>query len=335
MEGSHSVLSPDAARALESHELAKVMRALENSSATPDDITSLNTLLRWSTANTPAEGTAPPSNEPKKTPEQLEKDRAWLDVAFPDPHADVKGLISLLTTPSDPPLSTDETVTALESLEELFADLNHAENIEKLGALQPLLDAASSPEPRFRAAAVWALGTALQDLQQVKEIYIKNGAHIVLARCLRDDHPTVRAKAVRAVSALLRHSSSGVHLQLADSGAAHAMRAALVDANPQVRRRARFFLQYARETRNEEFVRGLLADREAVAQFCDSIKETDVEDIADVETAVGALQVIVKMDCQGLLQVAPELPGVVDELIAKCGDEDIREPLKRLGRLLG
>lgn len=324
---------------------ASALEALRASQAKKDaenvisgnDLSSLNKFLQWSTAHsTPPSDPAPPTTNPSKTPEQLAKDREWLDQAFPDMFAGVKQLIKLIRGEHDQqPLSTQETEDALHALQEYFVDLNYAVNIDKLGALEPVLHHARTGAAPVRAAAVWVLGSAMQALPPVKDAVMAKEGHLVLVEALRDEDDSVRAKAVMASSALLRHSPPQIQARFSEAGGDVLMRRLLADANVQVRRRARFFLQFARETGNEAFVKGLLRDRVAVSSLSVSVAEVDVADVADVEAAVGALTVLAETDRQGLFQVAPELPGVVDELVSRCHDQDTRETLEELARILG
>lgn len=324
-----------AAAALEALQKARAAQESEGV-ISGKDISSLNKFLQWSTAHSapPGAQSGGPDKVHSKTAEQLAADREWLDAAFPDMFGDVKRLVALLTDEKDP-LSTEEKVEALEGLEEMFVDLNYAVNIDKLGALEPILNCAKAEQPEVRAAAVWALGSALQDLQEVKHVFMSRNGHETLATCLGDDSHTVRAKAVMASSALLRHSSKEIQDRFAEIGGTASLRKLLSDDNILVRRRARFFLQHAPVTGNEAFVRDLLDDQNAVASLSESIAELDVDDVADVEAAVGALQVLVGTDRQGLLRVAPELPGVIDSLVSRCGDAELAESLTRLADSIG
>lgn len=300
------------------------------------DLSSLNKLLQWSAAHSdPAtESSTGREKALQKAPEQLAADRKWLDAAFPDMFADVKRLIALLKDEENP-LSVDDTVEALEGLEEYFVDLNHAVNIDKLGALELVLESAKAPHARVRAAAVWVLGSAMRDLEEVKELVMQRNGHQVLSDCLEDEDDAVRAKAVMASSALLRHSKEELRNQFAVVGGNMNLKRLLADGNIQVRRRARFFLQHAAQTGNVDFVKDLLSDRVAVASFSQSVGEVDVDDVADVESAVGALTVLAESDRQGLLQVAPELPGVIDDLVCRCHDQELGDSLSNLACALG
>lgn len=323
-DNSRKQLSTTTAAAIEAHHSAKDASQSQRV-AQGQDLTSLNRLLQWSTANTASSPTDQPS-PPSTTPTQAARDREWLDAAFPDMFAGVRNLATQLEDAT----TVDDRLSALENLQEFFLDLNYAENIEKLGVLTPVLQCARDDNPEIRAAAVWVLATAMQNLSNVKAAVLRGGGARVIADRLVDDHPPVRAKAVMAASALLRHADQSIHLAFDQVNGPVALRARLADPHVQTRRRARFFLQHAPVTGNEAFVDQLLTDRGAVAAFSATIAEVDGADVADVEAAVGALAVLADRDLQGLLQVAPELPGVLDALGARCDDEDCTDQVTSL-----
>lgn len=306
------------AQALQLHESAKAAAHASSAPQSTEDIKSLNQLLQWATANsTEKEGSV--LSRPSQTAEQLRQNREWLDVAFPDMYVVIRQLVARLDSSSN-----DDRVEALNSLQEFFLDLNYATNIDKVGALDPVLRCASEDDDcQVRAAAVWVLGTAMQHLSDVKMLLVSRRGHDVIARRLIDDAPNVRAKAVMAASALLHHADESILNSFDTVGGTAALRACLADSHQQTRRRARFFLQHAPESGNSAFVESLISDRNAVAAFSASLPEIDTEDFADVEAAIGALSVLVDSNLHGLLQVAPELPGVLDELAARCSDEEL------------
>lgn len=326
---------PPVSAALEAFRASQASREAEQV-ISGNDLTSLNKFLQWSAAHS-----APPEEQSEgrakalaKSSDQLAADREWLDAAFPDMFADVKRLVTLLTEDKQP-LSTEETVVALEGLEEYFADLNYAVNIDKLGALTPILHNAKAQQPAVRVAALWALGTAMKDLEEVKNIVVEKGGISVLHDALADEDAKVRAKAVMASSALLRHAKDDIKQKFDQAGGTKALRGLLADEDVTVSRRARFFLQHAQHTGNDDFVQGVLADRVAVAALAKALAGLNVGDVADVEAAVGAMKVLAERDGMGLLQVAPEIPGVVDQLSVDCSDEQLKEMLSGLAELLG
>ncbi|CAN8062864.1 unnamed protein product [Agarophyton chilense] len=313
-------------KAKEQKEAEKVLKG--------ENIASLNQLLQWSTAHS-GDPTCKNSEDrrkaAKKTSEQLNKDREWLDKAFPDAFSEIKELIRILREEA---LEDEAKVQVLEGIQEYFMDLNYAINIEKLGALEPVMECLASDSPAVRAAAFWVLGSAMRDLQEIKDLIMERERYKALVTGLRDANGLVRAKAVMATSALLRHSSQNLQNKFNEAGGMSSLRSLLCDKNPQVRHRTRFFLQHARETGNADFVSDLLDDQVSIAALLSSIEEVDADNVADVEAAVGAIDVLVETDKMGLLRLAPELPGIIDALSAKSEDHDLRDILQRLATRL-
>lgn len=324
--------------ALQAHQSAKEGRQAQQA-ISGDKIQSLNQLLQWSTANsvvtpqtedsqTHVDTTSQQKTAPK-TKEQLEEDREWLDEAFPDVYEGIRQLVADLDSPSS---TTQED--ALNNLLEFFLDLNYAINIDKVGAVDPVLRLCDSENDQVRSAALRLAGGAMKDLPEVKNMFLSRGVHHVLARRLADTCGAVRAKAVMAASALMSHADEEITRQFDSAGASTALRANLADPHVQTRRRARFFLQHAPNTGNTEFVSTLLSDRPAVAAFSASLAEVDPNDVADVEAAIGALDVLVDRDPAGLIRVSPELPGILDDLATRCTDDDLVPMIRQISSKL-
>lgn len=323
--------------ALQAHQSAKEARQAQRA-ISGDKIQSLNQLLQWSTAHSATTPTTEDNgmhvdttshqdssqDTAPKTNEQLREDREWLDVAFPDVYESIHRSVADLDSQSP-----DVQLAALEYLQEFFLDLNYAINIDKVGALDPVLRLCDCEDDDVRAAAVWVAGTAMKDLPEVKNLFLSRDVHHMLARRLTDTSGAVRAKAVMAASALLRHADERTIRHFDRAGASAALRANLADPHLQTRRRARFFVQHAPDTGNKSFVSALLSDRPAVAAFSASLAEVDPDDVADVEAAIGALDVLVDQDLPGLLQVSPELPSLLDELANRCTDDDLISSIRQ------
>lgn len=323
-------LPSHAAQALQAHNTAKQASQAGVPQRT-EDITSLNKLLQWAAANSAEDKDAKPgatnTTSAAKAPlpvDQLRKEREWLDAAFPDVNEGLRQLVSQLDS-EDASVRLD----ALSELQEFFLDLNHAVNIERLGALPPLMRLASpsNDNTEERALAVWCLGTAMQHVDSLKRLFVERRVHELIAAALTDSStpPAVRAKAVMAASALLRNAGDKVTTAFDDAGGTAALCRAASDEHVPTRRRARFFLAHA----SPDFVARFVADGPAVAAFADSLADLSADDYADVEPAMGAVDAIVDADAHTVIQVAPELPGVIDALLARCEDEDIIAMIRR------
>lgn len=309
-----------------------------------EGLTSLNRMLQWGAANSsgPDAASAAAETQKKRTPEQLKEDRAWLDAAFPDMFDNVKKLTALLSgrpvSPDDPepePLSIDERVEALESLEEYMADLNYAINIAKLGTLETVVDHASHQSPRVRAASLWVLGTAMQDFAEAKEQIVDGGGIPPIVAGLRDaDNVAPRAKAAMAVSALLKHAGESTRKAFESAGGMPFLLACLYDEAPSVRRRIQFMLQHAHTVGLDWVGVAALADAETVGKIVTLLDRTDPSETALLEAAVGALGALVALDRIKLLDRAPTLPGVLSKLSRTVPEKETRKQLDALSEKL-
>lgn len=313
-----------AVQALQAHNSNKTSApGLDQVPKRTEDIKSLNQLLQWATAHSTEDGGS--KDEVTEKSELKPEDREWLDAAFPDMYAGIREIVAELE--DNKQLTSEERVNMLEDMQEYFLDLNYAQNIDKIGALQPILNIAEQSDDvgdRERATAIWILGTCMQNLDEVKQLFIKRGVHSIIADALGTNQPSVvRAKGVMAASALLNHPSQSIVDAFHSVNGFKALRERLADCNPQTRRRAHFFLQHAPNSGNRQFVDDLIHDRVAVAAFVATFSDMDADDFGQVEAAVGALSVLIDSHSQSLLQVAPELPGIIDDLCSRCTEEDL------------
>jgi hypothetical protein len=307
-----------------------------------EGLTSMNRLLQWGAANSSGPGAAAEAARAltARTPAELRKDREWLDAAFPDMFGEVKHLTSLLTgvpvtpdgpVPAPPSQLSDETlVDILNGLEEFMADLNYATSIAKLGTLAPVVDLATHRTPAVRAAALWVLGTAMQDVADVKAQVLAGGGLPPIVAGLTDAHHAPRAKACMAASALLRHAGQDVRRAFVDAGGLAPLRSALVDETPSVRRRAQFLLQHAHKTGLSWFADEVLRADGAAAALVAGLGRVDPADCAMVEAAAGALAALADHDRIRLLDAAPTLPGVIARARAGAAEADTRAQLDAL-----
>lgn len=130
--------------------------------------------------------------------------------------------------PPPPPPSTAVTLSLLDELEELVADLDAARDWTLIGGLPTLLKLVGGWRHSDDAAAVAkgaaaVLATAAASNPPVQDFYLERGAMPELL-CVLDAKrpaapPALAAKALLAVSALVRHSSRGGQAFLATGGA--------------------------------------------------------------------------------------------------------------------
>jgi hypothetical protein len=313
---------------------ARSAREEEESKRVADgkDITSLNRLLQWGAANSepkPHEQSAagrPSEALQTRGIDELKKDREWLDAAFPDMFAEIKRLSAILAGkhPPDaneeerqkPPLELDDDmrVEILGEIEECMADLNFATNITKLGTLAPVLKHATHPTPKVRAAALWVLGTSMQDVDDVKMQVLDAGGVDILVTGLADKSPAPRSKACMAVTSLLRHAKPVVLDSFRASGGGPLLQGALIDEDVTVRRRAMFFLQHSHTSGNAWFPDAVLRSEVLTGRIAELLARAPVDDCALIESSAGALQALAQEDHMRVLELVPSLLGVVERL---------------------
>jgi hypothetical protein len=312
------------------------------------NISSLNRLLQWGAANSERlpEDTAGAAKHVGgrrvRGPEELKKDREWLDAAFPDMFAEVKRLSAILAGRHPPGaseaerekpvpvLDDDMRVDILTEIEEYMADLNYAVNITKLGTLAPVLEHAKHPTPRVRAAAIWVLGTAMQNVDDVKLQVVAAQGVPILVGALSDKAVAPRSKACMAVTSLLKHAEPLVLEAFRKADGPALLQFALVDDDTAIRRRVMFFLQHSPTSGNAWFPETILCNRSLTVQLVEDFSRASSDDCAFVESSSGAIRALVHQDRHRVLELAPSLPGIVENLKSKVDDDNTRSCLLEL-----
>lgn len=320
-----SELGAEATKALQKHRDARDQEQAQRT-IQGEDVTSLNKLLQWGAANADSatDGAAQRKAAAKSAADKA-VDAEWLDAAFPDMNEGVRQLVTDLDAAraqTQDEACVTHIVDCLCELQEFLLDLNYARNVDKLGALDVLVALCAHDAAAVRATAVWAIGTSMAQMADVQAICVDKGCQRLIATLLDDDNGDVRAKAVMAASALVHYCVPDVRTAFDDAGGFAALAHRLADSHVQTRRRTCFFLQHAAVTGNGRFIDLVLADSNAVAAFADALGDVDACDVADVEPAVGAVDVLAERDLAGLLRVAPGLPNVLDRLAKECDDDD-------------
>ncbi|TRM69061.1 nucleotide exchange factor Fes1-domain-containing protein [Schizophyllum amplum] len=202
----------------------------------------MESLLRWSIANTPASDGAQP---PRPPPQAL--DPGIIDHILGRPDSELmKEDVQVAT---DASRSDDERVDALDHLEMLIELIDNANNLEKLNLWAPLhslLTAADTPSPVV-LQTLWVVGTALQNNPSAQDSYSKLDPLPALLGYLSPAAPNssakLRSKVIYTLSGLIKHNAPVVRALGDDEGAGWAaLRDALNDPDRAVRRKTIFLL---------------------------------------------------------------------------------------------
>ncbi|KAI0369329.1 Fes1-domain-containing protein [Pilatotrama ljubarskyi] len=198
----------------------------------------MENLLRWSIANS---GPRDPNQPPPQPRSDL--DPAIIDMILGKPDSEL--MKEALAIAVDESKDEDDRLQALDNFEMLIEQIDNANNMEKLNMWEPLhsllINPSSSEE--IQKQVLWILGTAVQNNPAAQHSYL---ALSPLRTLLSFLSPTVRsgktrAKAVYALSGLLKHNAAAVR-QMADAGGWAVLRDALQDSDITVRRKVAFLL---------------------------------------------------------------------------------------------
>ncbi|KAI0354249.1 Fes1-domain-containing protein [Trametes cingulata] len=198
----------------------------------------MENLLRWSIANS---GPRDPNQPPPQPRSDL--DPAIIDMILGKPDSEL--MKEALAIAVDETKDEDDRLQALDNFEMLIEQIDNANNMEKLQMWEPLHSLLVNPSSseEIQKQVLWILGTAVQNNPAAQHSYL---ALSPLRTLLSFLSPTVRsgktrAKAVYALSGLLKHNAAAVR-QMADAGGWAVLRDALQDSDITVRRKVAFLL---------------------------------------------------------------------------------------------
>lgn len=282
---------------------------------------SLQSLLHWSVQNSSSDHQLSnhENHQDGSLEEQLVMNRKWLEALLPNDAEAMRVLGEQIAEPSVDDLTRTKL---LEDLEAYIEDIHFATNMDKVGAFKPVLDCLRTNfSEDVRAKALEVIGSALQDSTEVRQTFMKYGEGIpLLVERLRDNNSVVRAKAVRAVSALLRNFTTAIGPFRAAKGGEVLVQMATTDEDRAVRHRALFFLEHCIESENDWFAVEVAASPASLANIVQRLRvrqSDDVEhanDVSELEAIIGALTTLASipktvrvLDDAGLLQVLDQL----------------------------
>ncbi|KAI8990373.1 nucleotide exchange factor Fes1-domain-containing protein [Trametes punicea] len=198
----------------------------------------MESLLRWSIANS---GPRDPNQPPPQPRSDL--DPGIIDMILGKPDSEL--MKEALAIAVDESKNEDDRLQALDNFEMLIEQIDNANNIEKLKMWEPLHGLLTNPTSSedIQRQVLWILGTAVQNNPAAQHSYL---ALSPLRTLLSFLSPTIRsgktrAKAVYALSGLLKHNAAAVR-QMADAGGWAVLRDALQDSDIAVRRKVAFLL---------------------------------------------------------------------------------------------
>ncbi|CAN6218328.1 unnamed protein product [Urochloa humidicola] len=184
---------------------------------------SLDSMLQWAIGN----------SDPKKLKEEAADVQKLSADELLKRREEIKELMGKLKMPSDADLikiaiadlknsssSLEDRQRALQELLILVEPIDNANDLDKLGGLLPVIQELSNANEEIRTTSAWVLGTASQNNALVQNQILGYGA---LARLVKMGYSTSKeeaAKALYAISALIRNNVNGQEAFHSENGSA-------------------------------------------------------------------------------------------------------------------
>lgn len=200
-------------------------------------------LLKWGLANSTAV-TAGPSVE--QISADIEAGRRP-DLADPNLYNAIMGkseaqmMQEELAVALDPTRTLEDRCTALDNFEMLIEQIDNANNMTSMKMWPPVIGLLSASEPELQTAAAWILGTAVQNNDKAQMAVLEYSPVGALTDLLQSGNEDVRAKAMYALSGLLKHNPAAMD-QFDKIDGWKALRSALLDPNLSLRRKTAFLI---------------------------------------------------------------------------------------------
>ncbi|GLC35278.1 hypothetical protein PLESTM_000302600, partial [Pleodorina starrii] len=139
----------------------------------------------------------------------------------------------------------EEREALLDELMDIVSSIDYARDLHKIGGLPVLLELLASPHPSLQWRAAEVVATCVANNPPVQQWFLEGG---VLPQLLQlagpsERHPTVRTKALLALSGLVRHFGPGLQA-LRDAGGLSLLVGCLGDTDRRVGRKAMTLLTY-------------------------------------------------------------------------------------------
>lgn len=136
----------------------------------------------------------------------------------------------------------EDRCTALDNFEMLIEQIDNANNMESMKMWPAILLLLKEETPEIKTQAAWIAGTAVQNNDKAQAAALGHGFLPVLVSMVNAPTPSLRNKAVYALSALMGHYPAAV-AQFGEQDGWAALHKALTDSPIVLRRKIAFLLQ--------------------------------------------------------------------------------------------
>lgn len=204
-------------------------------------------LLKWGLANSASTGVASfASQSVEQISADIEAGRRP-DLADPNLYNAIMGkseaqmMAEELSVAIDTSRTLPDRMTALDNFEMLIEQIDNANNMTSMKMWSPIISLLSAPEAEIQTAAAWIIGTAVQNNDKAQMAVLDFHPVAALLDLLHSHVDEVRAKAMYALSGLLKHNPAAMH-QFDQLDGWNMLNMALVDPNLGLRRKTAFLI---------------------------------------------------------------------------------------------
>lgn len=182
---------------------------------------SLDGMLQWAIGH----------SDPKKLKETAENVQQLSSENLKQRQLEIKELMERLKMPSDAQLMQiaiddlknsslllEEHLRALQELLILVEPIDNANDLHKLGGLSVVIRALDNPDSEMRMTSAWIIGKASQNNPVVQKQVLELGGLPRLMKMVKSSFIQEAAKALYAISALVRNNVDGQELFYAEAG---------------------------------------------------------------------------------------------------------------------
>jgi len=209
-------------------------------------------------------------------------------------------------------------VDIFEQVQDMVEQIDQALNLHKMGKLAVIIDMLRDQNPAFRSHAAAIVATCTQNNPKVQKVAIEGGALAYAAHLLvHDENDSVRAKALWAVSCLIRNFPAGEG-NFAQGDGVYVVCRGIRDADVRVRTKSLYLLSYLL---NQD---PALRTNEVVDVYGIKVQETGlctdlVAMIGDesVDLREGVLQVLLKLLAVDSARTALLEAGLKDKVTSR------------------
>eukprot|EP00299_Pterocystis_sp_00344_P005936 c17687_g1_i1.p1 GENE.c17687_g1_i1~~c17687_g1_i1.p1 ORF type:complete len:435 (+),score=135.75 c17687_g1_i1:95-1399(+) len=259
-----------------------------------------------------------------------EEDKAWISRFFKDQVVDeparMNELVTLLedknhtlTAESD---VDDQVTDAIEELIDLTSAIDNSLNLHKIRKFATVVELLRAPNPQLRKGACSIIATCTQNFEAMQKIALELSVLQYLAHmAVFDPIPNIQAKALFAISSLVRNYSPAERMFIADGNGFQILVRSLCDTtNSRARKIALFLTLHFVRTQPNLVKDVIVSDQGVISEILATVISGENEH--DLDVSEGVLQLL-----SALADTAPE---IAQAIVVANATQTLQQRLKTL-----